>query len=161
MKKLRSLLLLICCAAGLTACNKDSGENFDANAQFAADTTAIRAYIVKNNVAALKHESGIFYQIINSGTGNFEYKSSTTVTAHYSGRFMGSTTTFESTEGKDPIAFPLARVISGWQIGVPLIQKGGTIRLIIPSYYAYGPQGQGPIPPNSILDFTMTLVDVK
>lgn len=161
MKKLRSTLLFLCLAAGLAACKKTNNNNFDVVAQLTADTTAIRAYIVENKIQAIKHESGVFYQIITPGSGNVEYKPSTTVTAHYAGRILGSSNTFETTEGKDAVAFPLGGVIPGWQIGVPFIQKGGTIRLLIPSYYAYGHRGQGPIPPNAILDFTLSLVDVK
>jgi FKBP-type peptidyl-prolyl cis-trans isomerase len=161
MRKFRYILTLLCLAASFAACKKSSNSNFDVAAQLAADTTAIRAYIVKNNIPALKHESGIFYQIIAPGAGNVEYKPSTVVNANYSGRILGSTTTFDSTEGKGPVDFPLGGVITGWQIGVPLIQKGGTIRLLIPSYYGYGNSGSGPIPPNSILDFNITLVDVN
>ena len=43
---------------------------------------------------------------------------------------------------------------------IPLIQKGGKIRLLIPSGYAYGSQAQTQIPGNSILDFTIELIDV-
>jgi FKBP-type peptidyl-prolyl cis-trans isomerase FkpA len=161
MRKFRYILILLCLAAGFTACKKSSNSNFDVAAQLAADTTAIRAYIVKNNIPAIKHESGIFYQIIAPGNGNVEYKPSTIVNAHYSGRVLGSTTTFDTTEGKAPVDFALGGVITGWQIGVPLIQEGGTIRLIIPSYYGYGNRGTGPIPANSILDFNITLVDVN
>lgn len=161
MKKIRSILLFVCVAAGLTACKKSTSDNFDEAAHFNADTTAIRAYIVKNNIPAVKHESGIFYQIIAPGTGTVEYKPSTIVTANYSGRLLGSTATFDSTEGKEPVDFALGGVITGWQIGVPLIQKGGTIRLIIPSYYGYGNRNTGSIPANSILDFNVTLVNVN
>jgi len=162
MKKFKSLLLFVCLALGLAACKKNSSnDNFDVAAQFDADTTAIRAYIVKNNITATKHESGIFYQIITPGSGAVEYTPSTTVTANYSGRVLGNTATFDTTEGKAPVAFPLGGVITGWQIGVPLIQKGGTIRLVIPSYYGYGNRATGSIPANSILDFNITLVDVK
>jgi len=160
MRKFRYILALLCTVAVFAACKKSSNSNFDVAAQLAADTTAIRAYIVKNNISAIKHESGIFYQIINPGTGNVEYKPSTLITAHYAGRILGNTSTFDTTEGGAPREFPLGGVIAGWQIGIPLIQKGGTIRIIIPSYYGYGNRGTGPIPPNSILDFNISLTDV-
>jgi hypothetical protein len=42
------------------------------------------------------------------------------------------------------------------------MKKGGSYRLWIPSELAYGPQGagNGVIPPDSVLDFDVTLVDV-
>jgi FKBP-type peptidyl-prolyl cis-trans isomerase FkpA len=52
-------------------------------------------------------------------------------------------------------------LIIGWQIGIPYIQKGGKIRLLIPSYYGYGNRAAGSIPANSILDFTITLSNVQ
>jgi FKBP-type peptidyl-prolyl cis-trans isomerase FkpA len=68
-------------------------------------------------------------------------------------------TVFDGTTTQ-PISFKLGQVISGWQIGIPLIQKGGKIRLLIPSGLAYGPDGQGPIPGNAVLDFDIELLDV-
>ena len=54
----------------------------------------------------------------------------------------------------------LGSLIPGWQIGLPLIQKGGEIKLIVPSSLAYG-CGSGPLPPNSVLYFDIHLVDVQ
>jgi len=51
-------------------------------------------------------------------------------------------------------------LIAGWQIGLPLIHKGGEIKLIVPSSLAYG-CGNGPLPANSILYFDIHLVDVQ
>jgi FKBP-type peptidyl-prolyl cis-trans isomerase FkpA len=160
MKNFKLLILFLCLAAALSACMKGDNDNFNEAAQFDADTAAIRAYLVTNKLPALKHESGVFYQIIAPGSGSFSYSQNTTVTANYAGRLLGSTTTFDKTTGT-PATFPLSGVIPGWQIGIPLIQKGGSIRLFIPSRYAYKQFGQGPIPPNAILDFNVELVDVK
>ncbi|HEY0177263.1 MAG TPA: FKBP-type peptidyl-prolyl cis-trans isomerase, partial [Pedobacter sp.] len=56
-----------------------------------------------------------------------------------------------------PISFALGEVIRGWQIGIPFIQKGGQIRLLVPSLLAYQNQQNGIIPANSVLDFTVML----
>ena len=153
-------LLLICLAGFLFACGKDK-ETFDAEAQFKADTTAIRAFVVANNIPVLKTTQGLFYQIITPGSGSVTYTASTKVTADYTGKLLNGTT-FDTTIGKSPIEFSLGGVIAGWQIGIPLIQNGGTIRLLIPSYYAYGNSSpSGLIPENSILDFNVTLRNVQ
>ena len=68
-------------------------------------------------------------------------------------------TIFDSNTGA-PIQFILGQVIPGWQLGLPLIQKGGVIRLIIPSSLAYGCTGSGSIPGDSVLYFEVELVDV-
>jgi len=158
MKKFKFLLLIAFIAAGLASCKKSSEDNYDFDAQLAADTTAIRAYLVKNNIPALKHESGVFYLISNPGSGSLVYTGSTIVKANYVGRFLGTTNVFDKSDG-NPISFTLGRVIAGWQIGIQLIQKGGSIRLFIPSGYAYGNTNTGTIPPNSILEFDVDLVD--
>ena len=152
--------LLVCLAGFLAACGKDK-ETFDVEAQFRADTTAIRAFVVANNIPALKTTKGVFYQIIAPGTGSITYNPNTQITADYTGKLLNGTI-FDSTTGKSPATFPLGGVIAGWQIGIPLIQNGGTIRLIIPSYYAYGNSSpSGLIPENSILDFNVTLKNVQ
>jgi FKBP-type peptidyl-prolyl cis-trans isomerase FkpA len=153
--------LLICLAGFLAACGKDNKGTFDAEAQFKADTTAIRAFVIKNNIPVLKTSNGVFYQIIAPGTGSTTYTASTKVTADYTGKLLNGTI-FDTTAGKSPIQFSLGGVIAGWQIGIPLIQNGGTIRLLIPSYFAYGNSSPNSlIPANSILDFTVTLTNVQ
>jgi FKBP-type peptidyl-prolyl cis-trans isomerase FkpA len=161
MKKIKYILLVACIAACFTACKKGNENNtFDVEAQYQKDTTAIRSFLVANKIVALKEpKSGVFYQIINPGTGSFAYTSTTTVTANYVGRLLDGTQ-FDSSKGT-PIAFALNRVIAGWQIGVPFVQKGGSIRLFIPSYYGYGNVNQGSIPANSVLDFTIDVTDLK
>jgi FKBP-type peptidyl-prolyl cis-trans isomerase FkpA len=160
MKKLKYLCLLAGLAGMFSACSKKT-DNFDAEAQFAADTTAIRSYVTTNNIAVLKNEDyGIFYQIMAPGTGEFKYSGNTMVTVDYAGKLMGGTSNFDSSNGK-PVAFRLGGLIAGWQIGIPYIQKGGKIRLFIPSFYAYGNSNQSEIPANSVLDFTIELTDVQ
>jgi FKBP-type peptidyl-prolyl cis-trans isomerase FkpA len=85
------------------------------------------------------------------------YTGSTNVKVTYTLSLLGGEVIPQPTE---PITFALGGVIVGWQIGIPLIQKGGKIRLFIPSGYAYGPRSQGNIPANSILDFEIDLLDV-
>jgi len=117
----------------------------------------IKAYANANGIAATKHASGMYYQIIDTGMGMIP-KSNSTVTATYTGKLLDGSTFDSGTAG-----FPLSGVIEGWQIGIPLIKKGGKIKLIIPSSYAYGCTGspRGGIPSNAVLFFDITLVDVK
>lgn len=157
MNKIKHLLLLVCIAGCFTACKKT--ESFDVEKQFTADTTAIRNFIIANKIPAVKDPSGVFYQIITPGTGTVKYSTSTKVTSNYEGKLLDGSV-FDSSKGT-PITFTLGGVIAGWQIGIPKIQKGGSIRLLIPSYYAYANSSAGSIPANSVLDFTVSLTDVQ
>jgi FKBP-type peptidyl-prolyl cis-trans isomerase len=115
-------------------------------------------YAATNGISATAHSSGLYYQIINSGSGPTPTISSK-VFVKYTGKLMNGTI-FDS-QTTTPVSFNLNGVIQGFQIGLPLIQKGGTIKLIIPSSLGYGCNGFGTVPGNSILYFEVELTDVQ
>ncbi|MEL6303244.1 MAG: peptidylprolyl isomerase [Bacteroidota bacterium] len=53
---------------------------------------------------------------------------------------------------------PEARLIPGFREGLQSMNMGDKVRLFIPSHLGYGPQGSGPIPPNSDLVFDLEIV---
>ena len=155
------ILLLLTSIVGLSSCLKEQADPFElAKMQLAKDEEIIKKFIADNNIPALRHESGLYYQIIKPGTGNVIFSKTTRVTVNYKGAFLDGKI-FDQTKVNEPISFTLDRVIDGWQIGVPLIQKGGKIRLIVPSGYAYGVDARQGMPANSILDFDIELIDVQ
>mgnify|MGYP001238035899 CR=1 FL=1 len=78
---------------------------------------------------------------------------------------MDGTIFDSSIDRGQPFAFPvgLGNVISGWDEGIILLNKGAKARLIIPSELGYGEQGAGGglIPPNSTLIFDVELLEIK
>jgi FKBP-type peptidyl-prolyl cis-trans isomerase FkpA len=158
--KLKHVALFLFLTGCLAACKKENYvDSFDYEAQYKMDTTAIRAFINTNHINAKKIEAyGIFYEIQAPGSGTLTYAASTQITANYKGRLLDGTVFDSSAVGK-PLIRQLGSLIPGWQVGVPYIQKGGKIRLFIPSYYGYGNQANGPVPANAVLDFTIDLVD--
>lgn len=152
------LLILFVALLGLSSCLKDKDiTGVDPYVQFGKDTTLIKEFIATNNIPAVKHTSGIYYQIIEPGAGTVTYNTGTYVTTKYVGKLLNGNV-FDQ---RDSIRFQLGGVIAGWQIGIPLIQQGGRIRLLIPSGYAYGSTAVGSIPANSVLDFDITLKKVE
>lgn len=151
-------VLFVCLfiVAAFSSCKMDEGISFEE--QLAADEIRIKEFIATNNIPALRHQSGVYYQIIEPGAGNLVYTQNTSIKAKYALRLLNGSAIPQPTE---PIDFTLGGVIDGWIIGIPLIQKGGKIRLIVPSGYAYGRQGQNGIPSNSILDFDIELVNAQ
>lgn len=127
--------------------------------QLQLDIEAIESYLTENNIEAQVHESGLRYVINEEGDGK---KASVCdqVTVRYDGFLVSDESNFDGSDGKN-VAFPLSRVIIGWQVGVPLIREGGSITLYIPSSYAYGSRGSGDrVPPNANLIFEIDLVRV-
>jgi FKBP-type peptidyl-prolyl cis-trans isomerase FkpA len=161
MKKY-TLLFTATLIIGLSACLKkqDLPPPYNALAQLAKDTVAIRKFLTLNSINAIKLDStGIYYQIITPGIGTVTPKSTSVITVKYKGRFLNGNIFDDSKQ--DSAVFILSNVILGWQLGLPLIKKGGKIRLILPSGYAYEQYGWGTIPPNTNLDFDIELLDVK
>lgn len=152
MKKI--LICLVLLVTGLSACKK--GTDYDPEKQAAADDEVIQKFITANNITAQKHATGLYYVISGAGSGNITYNANTTVKVKYTGRLLTGKIFEQST-----IEYPVGGFIDGWKIGIPLIQKGGKVRLLIPSGLAYGPGGQGSIPANAVLDFDIELLDVK
>ena len=62
-----------------------------------------------------------------------------------------------------PYTFPVGRgqVIKGWDVGIPLLNKGGKASLFIPYDMAYGADGRPGIPPKADLYFYVELQDVN
>jgi len=133
-------------------------ESYDWEKQMAVDEQIIKDFIAENNLTAKRSTNGVYYIIGEPGSGNVKYTANTTIKARYEGRLLNGTVFDSSTEGID---FPLGGVIPGWQEGIQLIQKGGKIRLLIPSPLGYQNRGQGSIPANSVLDFDVELLDVS
>jgi FKBP-type peptidyl-prolyl cis-trans isomerase len=84
------------------------------------------------------------------------------VLVEYEGRLLDGTVFDSSAKQGGPAPLPVSGVIPGWTEALLMMKKGGSYRLWIPPELAYGPQGAGGgvIPPNAVLDFDVTLVDV-
>ena len=143
------LLLLAVSVAVLSSCSKDS---FDPAKQAARDDAAIQAYISANKISATKDPSGVYYQVITSGTGAYPTVNSL-ITVNYTGKLLNGTV-FDSGSINSTA---LNSLVKGWQYGIPHINSGGRILLLIPSALGYGNSAQGSIPANSVLIFTVDL----
>ena len=90
-------------------------------------------------------------------------KSGDNVTVHYTLWLTDGTKLESSKDSGQPFSFNLGagEVIPGWDQGVAGMKVGGTRKLTIPSDLAYGPQGQGAIPPNATLVFQIELLAVN
>ena len=105
--------------------------------------------------------SGLYYTIKKPGVGD-QPKAGDKVSVHYRGMLLDGTVFDSSYQRNQPIEFQLGvgQVISGWDEGIALLNKGALAKLVIPSALAYGEAGAGGvIPPNATLIFEVALVD--
>jgi FKBP-type peptidyl-prolyl cis-trans isomerase FkpA len=166
MKQIGYLLIVL--AITFTSCSKsdDNGCNLT-DPQITvptAEVAAVQTYLTGNSITATAHPSGFFYSISAAGTGATPGLCST-VRVNYTGRLTNGTV-FDSNTTAAGAQFQLGSLIAGWQKGIPLIQKGGKIKLFIPPSLGYGSNpirdniGNILIPANSILIFDIDLLDV-
>jgi FKBP-type peptidyl-prolyl cis-trans isomerase FkpA len=128
-----------------------------------SEVAQIQNFATTNGINAVAHSSGLYYEIIDPGSGPTPSQSSNVVIT-YTGMLLDGTvfdqrTTPNNTTTDPP--WPLSQLIEGWKVGIPLIQKGGHIKLIVPSSMAYGCAGYGIIPADAVLYFDINLVDVQ
>lgn len=152
MKK--HFLLLSFLIISIASCKKEA--TFNATTQAATDDALIRTYISANNITAIKDPSGLYYQVLAPGTGNYPNASSV-VNVNYTGKLLNGTIFAPSAN----LSSSLSSLIKGWQIGLLHINTGGRILLIIPSALGYGNSSSGGIPANAVLVFTIDLLGVN
>jgi FKBP-type peptidyl-prolyl cis-trans isomerase FkpA len=141
-------MVLISCAKEVT---------YDKKAQIKLDVDSITRFLKLNNINATNDGSGLFCQILSPGEGTVTLDSLDTVTVKYTGRLLNGAVIDNPAL---PVRLIYSGLIEGWKRGLPKIQSGGQIRLIIPSAMAYTDKQVGLIPPNSNLDYTISLLGI-
>jgi len=103
--------------------------------------------------------SGLQYEIIKAGTGP-KPVATDEVKCHYHGTTIDGKV-FDSSIGKEPVNFPVNRVIPGWTEALQLMPVGSKWKLFIPAALAYGEKGAGAdIKPNATLIFEVELLEI-
>ncbi len=124
----------------------------------AVNEQEIKDYIAKNNLTALRSDSGLYYIINEAGSGT-QPTATSNVRVAYKGYFTNGTVFDESTASG--ISFGLNQVIAGWTEGIPYFKTGGSGVLLVPSHLGYGNNNSGPIPGGSVLIFDVKLISVN
>ena len=137
----------------ISSCNK----KLSPEEQMEKDQEIISNYISSNNLNAQSTSTGLHYVITDEGTGNFP-SSTDDVTVRYKGYFTDGSV-FDQSDNAG-ITFNLQQVIAGWTEGIPKFKEGGEGILLLPSALAYGPDGNSSIPPNTVIIFDVTLLDI-
>ena len=145
MRKLFYLFIIPFCLLG---CNtKDQSK---------VDQQIIANYIAAHHLNAIAEPNGLYYVPTSTGNGGYPNAYST-VTVSYKGYLTNDTVFDQNTF----FTTNLGNTIPGWIEGIPLIQKGGSGTLLIPSALGYGTQATGSIPANSVLIFDVHLISFQ
>lgn len=137
--------------------------------------TAVKDYMGKDEKAkalaeaSLKlresplYEKNIQKEIIKEGNGVDFPTAGNKVEVHYVGTLLDGTKFDSSRDRGTPFVFPIAqgRVIKGWDTVVMTMSVGEVAKVQIQPDWAYGARGSGPIPPNSVLEFEIELLNVN
>ena len=85
-----------------------------------------------------------------------------TVKVHYVGVEFDTGEQFDASWDRgQPVDFPLAQLIPGWQQGIPGMRVGGRRRLVVPPELAYGPAGGGHRLSGKTLIFVIDLLGTR
>lgn len=103
--------------------------------------------------------SGLQYEVLVAGDGAMP-TADDQVRTHYHGTLIDGTVFDSSYQRGQPAEFPVSGVIAGWTEALQLMGVGSKWRVYVPSELAYGAQGVGSIPPNSVLVFDVELLAV-
>lgn len=125
--------------------------------QWEIDDKVIRSFIADKGLTMLKNSARVYFNISTEGNGSFITPKSI-ITVKYKGRLLTGTVFDES--GANDLVRALNGLIVGWQKVLVGVTKGSKLRILIPSDLAYGTTGSTGIPPNSVLDFDIEIVDV-
>lgn len=140
----------------LIALERDSGSPSDASLTEGQEFLAAN----KEKEGVVTTESGLQYRILTKGAG-IKPTVRDSVTVHYRGKLLDGTEFDSSYARQQPVTFPVNGVIAGWKEALQLMPQGSKWELYIPADLAYGPSGNGQIPPNSTLIFEVELLEVS
>lgn len=145
---MRVFIVLFAVGLVFSSCKKE-------DKQAEADEKTIVDYMKDNGLTGIRTDSGVYVVINDPGAGT-ACGSASTVEVAYTGYYTNHII-FDSSPSS---TFSLNAVIKGWQEGIPYFREGGSGILLIPSAMAYGTQGKGSIPGNTVLIFNVELIDV-
>lgn len=154
-------LCLFCVALLLANCFKDKNDCVPRDIVApSTEQQALTDYITSHSINATRHASGLYYQIIQGGSGNHPAICSS-IKVGFTGRLVSGA----EVERDDQTVLNLKLMLEGWRITLPLIRPGGKIKIWLPPSLAYGWEGKKVgttevVPPNSIMIYDITLYEV-
>jgi FKBP-type peptidyl-prolyl cis-trans isomerase len=142
---------------GLSACIKNDSSSGCQDQNPTTELPEMQAFCVSNGINYTTDSNSIVYEIIDPGTAPAIVNSYDTISIKYEGKLMNGTT-FDKSDSLNGLA---GGFVPGFTYTLTKIKAGGRIKMVIPSAYAYGCNGNGSIPGNSPIYFDVTLLKVR
>lgn len=124
------------------------------------DTESVDTYIQSNNLNVQQYnQTGIYYQVIDEGNGDpLDY--SQKIPLVYTVKTLdGSFTSVDTFINRYADFFGYFRPDSLREVMMSSgLKQGGSLRVILPSRFAFGQKGSGGIPGNSSVDYTIRAI---
>jgi FKBP-type peptidyl-prolyl cis-trans isomerase len=104
---------------------------------------------------------GLEYKIVKSGpAAGVTAKIGDEVKVNYEGKLTDGTVFDSSYKNGEPVVFPVGSLVPAWNEALQLMRPGDVWILYVPPALGYGPEGRGPIPPDSVMVFKLELLGV-
>ncbi len=154
---MKKIILLFSAAIIFITCNKKN-DTACIPVSAASEADKMASFCSSNGINYTVDYNGIYYQVIDQGSGITPDENSVITVTYIIKTLDGNVVEDKSAT---PVTSPLNQFIEGWRIAIPYIQKGGHIKILIPSSLAYGCTGTKTIAPNSPLYCDVVLVNVE
>ncbi|HSI76337.1 MAG TPA: FKBP-type peptidyl-prolyl cis-trans isomerase [Lunatimonas sp.] len=176
MKKITFNLLAFLGLALVVSCVSEE-ENLEV--LFEQDKQKIEAFVQNFDVEHRKEtvgESGVVLLITETNETGRLPANRDTIRVDYTGYLLDGTvfdTSVQSVAEDEGLFNPnrpyepfrvelgVSQVIVGWHIALSQLREGEKATVLIPSFYGYGREGNGPIPGNTVLVFDLDVVSVR
>ncbi len=122
------------------------------------DNEALEKYIKAYN-RLQKTEKGVYYLVLNPGTGD-KITNGKLVTVKYKAYLFDGKVFENNTQGYT-FRMGSKEVIEGWEDGIKEMRLGSRYKLIIPEKLAFGSQGTDIVPPYTSVVFEVEVIKVE
>ncbi|MBY0245378.1 MAG: FKBP-type peptidyl-prolyl cis-trans isomerase [Sphingobacteriaceae bacterium] len=124
------------------------------------DEAKIQDYIKKNNFTMQKDPAGFYYQVVKEGTGDVLLNKDS-ILYNFNIKSM-SGTIYQDTIADGNVGKYLGYVSpEAYRKALLTVKRGGSVRVILPSYLAFGKEGSGNIPSNEVIVSEITTYPYK
>ncbi len=163
---MRKIALCLLCIAYLSGgCFKKENDCAPRNIVAPApEVMAVADYLNGQGINATAHASGLFYSVLQDGTGTIP-----NICSDVRVGFRGTLRDGTVFEQNNDVVLNLKFTIESWRIALPMFKAGAKIRLFVPPTLGYGSAGKKDastntflVPPNTpVIIYDITLYEVK